>query len=452
MAVGLELGALVAQEELVHMGAERLGDQLGALHHLDGLLQAARQGPDAEHPALPLGQRPDVVLGLRRQLELALDAVQARRQRQGVRQVRVGRRVDGAQLDTGRAALVRLVHRHPDQGGTVVATPADEGRGLVAVHQTLVRVDPLVGDRGDLGGMGQQTGDEVPPGLGEVVLRRRVVEDVVVALEQGHVGVHARARLVGERLGHERRPYALAHRDLLHHHPEGHDVVGHRQGVGVAQVDLLLARPRLVVGELDRDAHLLEHGDRGPAEVGALRLGGVVEVAGVVDRRRLPAGLTLRLDQEELDLRVTVERVAHVRGPRQGALEHIARVGPGRRPVGVADVTEHPGRPAGLLAPRQQLEGGRVGVGDHVGFIHAGEALDRRPVEADALVERALELGGSDRDGLQEPQHVGEPETYESDIALLERSEHVLGLLVHADSLPLIVFQWCVDRPSGMTD
>ena len=32
--------------------------------------------------------------------------------------------------------------------------------------------------------------------------------------------------------------------DLLHDEPERHDVVGHRQRVGVAQVDLVLARAR----------------------------------------------------------------------------------------------------------------------------------------------------------------------------------------------------------------
>ena len=60
--------------------------------------------------------------------------------------------------------------------------------------------------------------------------------------------------------------------------------------VGVAQVDLLLARAALVVAELHRDAHRLEHRDRLAAEVGAHRLRGVVEVAAAVDRHRLVAG------------------------------------------------------------------------------------------------------------------------------------------------------------------
>ena len=87
--------------------------------------------------------------------------------------------------------------------------------------------------------------------------------------------------------------------------------------------------------------------------------------------------------------------------------------------------------PRRLAAPRQHLERRRVGLGEHVGLVDPGEALDRRAVEADALVERALELGRRDRDRLEEAEHVGEPQPHEADVALLERPEHELLLLVH---------------------
>ena len=83
----------------------------------------------------------------------------------------------------------------------------------------------------------------------------------------------------GERLRHEGGVDALGQRDLLDHHPERHQVVGRGQRVGVAQVDLLLTGRALVVGELHRDAHLLQHGDRPAAEVAAQALRRVVEVA-----------------------------------------------------------------------------------------------------------------------------------------------------------------------------
>ena len=47
-------------------------------------------------------------------------------------------------------------------------------------------------------------------------------------------------------------------RHLLDDVPERHDVVRHRQRVGVAQVDLLLPGCDLVVAELDRDAERFE--------------------------------------------------------------------------------------------------------------------------------------------------------------------------------------------------
>ena len=44
-------------------------------------------------------------------------------------------------------------------------------------------------------------------------------------------------------------------------HAERHHVVGHRERVGVAEVDLVLARAELVEAVLDRDAHRFERDD-----------------------------------------------------------------------------------------------------------------------------------------------------------------------------------------------
>ena len=75
-----------------------------------------------------------------------------------------------------------------------------------------------------------------------------------------------------------------------------------------------------------------------------------------------------------------------------------------------------------------------------------GEALDRRAVEADALVEGALELGRGHGHRLQETEHVGEPEPHEADVALLEGAEHELLLLVHAGDRAAPVFPPCYRR------
>ena len=85
-------------------------------------------------------------------------------------------------------------------------------------------------------------------------------------------------------------------------------------------------------------------------------------------------------------------------------------------------------RATGVLGlPRDHLEGGGVGERDHVGLLDPGEAVDRGAVEAHAFGERTLELLRGDRERLQEPEHVGEPEAHEADPALLDRAQDVVG-------------------------
>ena len=70
--------------------------------------------------------------------------------------------------------------------------------------------------------------------------------------------VHAAAVLPEDRLRHERRRQPEPLRDVLHHEPERRDVVGRRERVGVAEVDLVLAVRHLVVRRLHLESHLLE--------------------------------------------------------------------------------------------------------------------------------------------------------------------------------------------------
>src|SRR6476620_6063357 len=59
----LPLTALVAQEEVEDVLAQDLGDQLGVLHHVNGLGEVLRQRGVSHRLALGVGQRPRVVLG-----------------------------------------------------------------------------------------------------------------------------------------------------------------------------------------------------------------------------------------------------------------------------------------------------------------------------------------------------------------------------------------------------
>ncbi len=154
----------------------------------------------------------------------------------------------------------------------------------------------------------------------------RLEERVRVALEEREVRVHAAARLLGEGLRHERRVDALLDGDLFDDRAERHDVVGGRERIGIAQVDLVLPRARLVVAELDGDAEVFEHAHRPATEVVGRAARHVVEVSGGVDGNRTLGGAVLRrLEQVELDLGgVRVEREPAVGGARERALQHVA--------------------------------------------------------------------------------------------------------------------------------
>jgi hypothetical protein len=206
--------------------------------------------------------------------------------------------------------------------------------------------------------------------------------------------------------------------------------------IGIAKVDLLLARRHLVVAELDADPHPLEHGDRLPAEVVPEIVRRLVEISAGVDRLRQQQ-LSRRplVQEEELDLRVHVEGEPEVSRLLHHPTQDMSGIGVRRRAVRHEDVAEHPRRPRRFAAPWQHLERRGVGAREHVRLVHSGEALDRGAVEADALRESALELGRGNRHRLEKAEDVGEPQPDEADVPLLDRPQDELLLPLHAISL-----------------
>ena len=258
-----------------------------------------------------------------------------------------------------------------------------------------------------------------------------IVERVHVAFEQRQVRVHPRAERAGDRLGHERRVHAVVLRDFLGDEPERHHVVGHRERVGVAEVDLVLARAVLVERVLDRDAHRLEAEHGLLAELRAEVVGGEVEVAGAVERLHPLGGAGV----EELHLGADEEGEALLPGPFEVALQHVARVAVERVAREDLNVAEHAGDRGVGVAAGQQLERVGVGLGQHVGFLDPAVALDGRAVEGHALLEGDLQLGRRDLHRLEETEHVGEPKPDETHAALLDGAQDVLQLALHAHSV-----------------
>ena len=223
--------------------------------------------------------------------------------------------------------VAALGDRHPDQPAAVVAGPRHVHGRLEARHQPLVGVDGLVRHRRDLGGVVQQTGHERLGEVGEVVVVLAVEEGVVVAAEDRQVGVHARALHPLHRLGHERGVQAVRGGHLADDEPERHHAVGHREGVGVAEVDLLLARGVLVEAVLDGDPHRLQRADgllpQRPRDVVRRE----VEEAALVERLRRWPGLAAARSR-----RTRCPGRRRTRGPgRAGRARGAAAPGGGRR-------------------------------------------------------------------------------------------------------------------------
>ena len=236
-----------------------------------------------------------------------------------------------------------------------------------------------------------------------------------------------------ERLGHEGGEDAFLAGHLLDHHAGRHDGVGHREGVGVTQVDLVLAARVLVLGVLDGDAHLLEHEHRAPPQVAGQVGHGEVEVGAGVERDRAVGRVGIG-EVEELDLGRGEERVAGRPGPLERAAQGVPRVAPEGRAVEVGDVAEDAGHLRVVVVPRQQLEGLGIRAGQDVGLLDPAEPVDGRAVEGHPLVERVLQLGRGDVEPLGGPQDVGEPQLDEADAPLLDCPEHVIPLALHRTS------------------
>ena len=181
-----------------------------------------------------------------------------------------------------------------------------------------------------------------------------------------------------------------------------------------------------MMGVLDVDSQLLQREHRLAAHVRAGVERRQVEVAAFVEHLRRARVL----EQEVLELGTDVERVeAHRLRTLQRAAQHVARVALVRGPLGRDHVAEHPPHALLLRAPRQHRERARVGHRDHVRLLDRVEARDRGPVEAHAGLERVVQLGGVDRERLQLPEDVGEPEADEADLALRDDRLHVLRRL-----------------------
>ena len=192
-------GEDVALEEVLVVGLERVEDRgQRAGHLLDRVVLLRRQ-------------LVEVLVDRLRRLDAVLDAVEAGHQLRREREVGVGRRVGHAELDAlGLRGRARDRDAH---AGRAVAGRVDQvDRRLVARHQPVVGVHRRVGERQQRRGVLEQATD-VPAGdVGQPAVPALVVEQRLAVLPERLVGVHARAVVTEDRLGHEGRGLAAAAR------------------------------------------------------------------------------------------------------------------------------------------------------------------------------------------------------------------------------------------------
>ena len=251
------------------------------------------------------------------------------------------------------------------------------------------------------------------------------------------MGVHPGAVLAEQRLRHEGRVPAVLHGVLLDRDAVGHAVVRHLQRVGVAHVDLVLARPDLVVRVLHVDAELLEREHGLAAHVGAGVERGEVEVAALVEHLR-HAALGARVPEvEELELGAHVEvREAHLLRALERAPQHLARVAL----VGLAGRASRRRRTS---APRPRPPGARAGSRRSTASgmaIMSDSSIALKPVIDEPSKPIPPSKASSSSWALIEklfswPEDVGEPEPHEADVAVLDEGADVvrgLRLVAHA--------------------
>ena len=238
------------------------------------------------------------------------------------------------------------------------------------------------------------------------------------------------------------RPQAVLRGDGPHHGAEHHGVVRGSQGVGVAEVDLVLSRPAFVVGALRENAHALQRQADLPADVLSFVLRRHVHIARLVEGFLGGLALLVQTEKVKLHLRTEAEFITLCRGVRHGPAQKGAGVSVKGRAVRVDDVAEHMRHPPALGAPGQLLQ--RVGVGaqEKVAALVHVKAADGGGVKGDAVVEGAGQLPRHDRHVALLAVNVAERHADELDVLLQNILHHFIAGVFHVMFAPSVSGIW----------
>ena len=135
----------------------------------------------------------------------------------------------------------------------------------------------------------------------------------------------------------------MFHRDLFDDETERHDVVGHRECIGVTQIDFVLARSIFVERILNGNAHGFKNQQCARAQIAGDIGSGEIEVRTGVQWHQRFRRVTLG-EIKEFHFGCSHEREAAVMGFVEVALQYLSRVALKWRVVVVENVAEHSAR------------------------------------------------------------------------------------------------------------
>src|SRR5579884_846295 len=234
---------------LDHVASERLLRKAALLEEIGRLAQRARNAGEMLRGV-------DIPLEDRWRLDFIFDAVKTGGERGCKGEIRVAVGAGDAALDAKTVSL----SDHAESGGPIIITPGKPrrrpGAGLVA----LVRVDRRRIEDHHLRNVRNPTAEKPAKRFragnrSEPLLSRK---GALIFLPEAQMNVAARSRLVRGDLRHESDAQLLLFGDLLQALFEDHMPIGHREDVGVADIQLMLPQPPLPFRIFYRDSRLLE--------------------------------------------------------------------------------------------------------------------------------------------------------------------------------------------------
>ena len=284
----------------------------------------------------------------------------------------------------------------------------------------------------------EQSGDEAVGFAGEFALAVFVEENIFSILKEGHIRVHAGSVHPEDRLWHEGGVQAVALGDGFDGELEGHDVVGGGEGVGVFEINFVLAGGDFVVAGFDLKAH----GFQRDADLAACSFAVVeraeIEIAGFVAGLGGWASVFVGVEEEKFAFWADVEGVAEFGGFVENVFQHVARIADEWGAVGIVDVADESGDALMLWSPWQDDEGVEIWVQILVGFVDACEAFDGAAVDHDLIVQCFFQLCAGDGNVFHLAKNIGELHADKFDVVFVGETDDVFfGIFIHGET-PLL--------------